>query len=279
MTRLWLGAVTLFWVAMNVLLWRSEYGGATSLGSALPVEVVWSKIIETPDSSGLEIRQQGKKIGFCRWSVVQETPIEDDFDTSLGQDELDGMIEEILGYQIQLEGSLSTGQDVGRFLRFGLSTHLEADGATWTEFDVRIGLKGNWLQVAATEGSDTVKILHTYEGSQSEFNLALNDLQNPGTLLQSFGLPLPWVGLPLLSGMPFGGGGDGFDLADLSAGIEWKAGSEFVTIAHTRVRVYFLRARLFEGHSINLMLSRAGEILRAELPNDIVLVNESFTGL
>jgi len=26
-------------------------------------------------------------------------------------------------------------------------------------------------------------------------------------------------------------------------------------------------------------MSRAGEILRAELPNDIVLVNESFTGL
>ena len=275
MSRLWLVVVALFWGLMNLLLWRSEYGDAASLGSSLPVEVVWRKILETPDASGLEIRQKGKKIGFCRWSVIQETPI--DFEADLepvdGQDELDGMIEEILGFQIQLEGNLSTGAEEGRYLRFGLSTHLEADAETWTEVDLRIGKKGNWLQLDARRDRDDVRFSHLYEGNQSEFSFSFDDLRNPSALLSGFGVPLPWVGMPRLTGM------SGFNLADLQLGLEWESGSEFVTIAHTRIRVYFLRANLFEKQSVSLMMSRAGEILRAELPNDIVLVNESFTGL
>ncbi len=275
MSRLWLVMVALFWGIMNVLLWRSEYGDASALGSSLPVEVVWEKIVETPDASGLEIRQNGKKIGYCRWTVIQETPIDDAAETelALGQDELDGMIEEILGYQIQLEGNLSTGAEVGRYLRFGFSTHLEKDARTWTTADLRMGKKGNWLQLSSENGRDQLKILHTYEGAQSEFNFSFDDLKNPGALLQGLGLPMPWIGIPLMSGLP------DFNMEELSVGVNWEAGSEFVTVAHTRVRVYYLRAKLLEGYSVNLMISRAGEILRAELPNGIVLVNESFTNL
>ena len=275
MSRLWLGVVALFWVIMNVLLWRSEYGEASSLGSSLPVSVVWEKIVETPDASGLEIRQNGEKIGFCRWTVIQETPLADDSDLDIvdGQDELDGMIEKILGYQIQLEGNLSTGADIGRYLRFGLSTALEADATTWKQADLRVGKKGNWLQLAAKNGSDRLNVSHTYEGAQSEFSFSFDDLKNPSTLLQGLGLPMPWIGLPMLAGLP------NLNASELGLGVEWEAGSEFVTVAHTRVRVYYLRAKLIGDQSVRLMISRAGEILRAELPNEIVLVNESFTGL
>lgn len=267
--------VALFWVIMNVLLWRSEYGDSSSLGSSLPVELVWEKILETPDASGLEIRQHGEKIGYCRWTVIQETPIDDasNSEVVVGQDELDGMIEEILGYQIQLEGNLSAGAEGGRYLRFGFSTHLEKDARTWTSADLRLGKKGNWLQLASEKGRDELKILHTYEGAQSEINFSFDDLKNPTALLQGLGLPLPWGGIPLMTGLPQ------FNLEDLSMGVNWEGGSEFVTVAHTRVRVYYLRAKLLEGYSVNLMISRAGEILRAELPNDIVLINESFTNL
>ena len=275
MSRLWLAVVALFWGIMNVLLWRSEYGEASSLGSSLPVSVVWEKIVETPDASGMEIRQGGEKIGFCRWTVIQETPLADevDFDVAEGQDELDGMIENILGYQIQLEGNLSTGADIGRYLRFGLSTSLEADAATWKQADLRVGKKGNWLQLAARNGDDQLKVSHTYDGTQSELSFSFDDLKNPGALLQGLGLPMPWIRLPLMAGLP------NLNVGDLSVGLEWEAGSEFVTVAHTRVRVYYLRANLFGDQSVSLMISRAGEILRAELPNEIVLVNESFTGL
>jgi hypothetical protein len=275
MSRLWLVVVALFWGAMNFLLWRAEYGDSATLGSSLPVSVVWEKILETPDASGLEIRQRGEKIGFCRWSVIQENPLEDEasFEESLGQDELDGMIENILGYQIQLEGNLSTGSDAGRYLRFGFSTHLKADAQTWTESDLRIGKKGNWLQLATENGSEALKVQHTYEGTHSELSFSFDDLKNPGALLQGLGLPMPWIGLPMMAGLP------NFNLSDLSLGIKWEAGTEFVTVAHTRVRVYYLRARLFDDQKVSLMISRAGEILKAELPNDILLVNDSFTGI
>lgn len=271
--------VVLFWMTMNVLLWRSEYGDASALGSSLPVSVVWSKILETPDASGLEIRKGGEKIGYCRWTVVQEVPLPDEEEPienlpiSEGQDELDGMIPDILGYQLQLEGNLSQGADVGQYLRYGFSIHLQEDGETWTKSDLRVGKKGNWLQVATENGDEEITITHLSEGTQSELTFSYQDLENPMALLQGFGLPLPWAGMPVMAGLP------SLNISELSLGVQWEAGTEFVTVAHTRVRVYYLRAKLLEGYSVNFMVSRAGEILRAELPNDIVLINDSFTGL
>ena len=49
--RLFLLGVTVFWLAMNYLLWQSQYGGHSLFGSALPAEVVWDKILNAPDNS------------------------------------------------------------------------------------------------------------------------------------------------------------------------------------------------------------------------------------
>ncbi|HYG35772.1 MAG TPA: hypothetical protein VEC99_13360, partial [Clostridia bacterium] len=62
-----LTCATLFWVTMNVLLWRAEYGNHATTGSAIPAHVVWEKILTAPDSSSLTILHNGKKIGFCHW--------------------------------------------------------------------------------------------------------------------------------------------------------------------------------------------------------------------
>ena len=42
-------AITMFWVVMNVLLWRTEYGVRGS-GIAVPVDLVWRKILTAPDA-------------------------------------------------------------------------------------------------------------------------------------------------------------------------------------------------------------------------------------
>src|SRR6267143_7113541 len=59
--------IALLWVTMNVLLWRAEYGVRDNAGSAVPVKMVWRKILTAPDSSSLSIYQRGEKIGFCHW--------------------------------------------------------------------------------------------------------------------------------------------------------------------------------------------------------------------
>ena len=52
---------------MNYLLWRSQWGAHSRIGNAVPVEVVWDKILTAPDSSSLDIYDHEKKIGVCHW--------------------------------------------------------------------------------------------------------------------------------------------------------------------------------------------------------------------
>ena len=50
-------------------------------------------------------------------------------------------------------------------------------------------------------------------------------------------------------------------------------------IGHAQVRVYWLRARLLDRYQIVVVVSRVGEILRVELPNGLLLVNEALSNL
>lgn len=273
MSRLWLPFVILFWIFMNVLLWRSEYGDSIALGSPLPASVVWEKMLQTPDISSLELRQRGHRIGFCQWSVIQKTSIEEAplAEEMAGADEMEGMIEEIVGYQIRLEGSLSDGDDPLPSLRFSFSIHLKPDTENWSEMDLKISKKGNWIQISAKSEEGEFQVQHNHHGQQSSFRFSFEDFQNPASWATAFGLGE--FGLPIVSGL------QKFEWDEMDWGVEWEAGAQFLTLAHTRVRVYFLKTTLFEDYSIELILSRAGEIVQARFPNEIQLVNESFSGL
>ena len=67
-SRLTFIAITLFWVVMNILLWRSEFGAGRA-GSPVPVAAVWQKILTAPDNSSLTVIYKGRKIGFGGLSV------------------------------------------------------------------------------------------------------------------------------------------------------------------------------------------------------------------
>ncbi|HKI68344.1 MAG TPA: hypothetical protein VKA67_02060, partial [Verrucomicrobiae bacterium] len=54
-----------FWVTMNVLLWRVEFGPRGEIGIGIPAKVVWRKILTAPDSSSLNVLYHGNKIGIC----------------------------------------------------------------------------------------------------------------------------------------------------------------------------------------------------------------------
>src|SRR5262252_999924 len=59
--------VASFWVVMNVLLWRKEFGSGTTGATPVPLELVWGRVLTSPDSSSLTIMHHGTKIGFCHW--------------------------------------------------------------------------------------------------------------------------------------------------------------------------------------------------------------------
>ena len=63
--------VVAFWVAMNALLWRAEYGSRDN-GVPVPLELVCRKILTAPDASSLSVYQDGERMGFAEFSTGVE---------------------------------------------------------------------------------------------------------------------------------------------------------------------------------------------------------------
>src|ERR1044071_7867356 len=127
--------VTAFFITMNVLLWRSEFGTNQQFGSALPADGVWEKVLTAPDNSFLSIRHHGKKLGTCHWSP------------SIGQERSsrllmedappEGMIETPSSYSIEINGNVVVEEAKVRFsVDVGLATN-----QTWRTLLVHLSLR------------------------------------------------------------------------------------------------------------------------------------------
>jgi hypothetical protein len=266
--RILLVVLSAFWLTMNVLLWRAEYGTRAGLGSSVPVRVVWDKILTAPDSSSMTIFQRGKKIGFCHWI------------TSVGEDLArlsssdvppEGMVRKIVNYRLELDGNVILG-DLADRLRFDSHLSLSSE-EKWDELDVRLSLRPSSWEVRSSEAEKTVRV--TWQDETGKFNrlFKFSELENPQALLEEFGGPmavgvLAGLGLPSLQ-----------DPKTVSAlGLHWEARHESIKLGHSSVRVYRLQARLLDRFAIVVFISTAGEILRVELPDGIVLTNDQLGG-
>src|SRR5262245_11619104 len=94
--------IALFWVTMNVLLWRAEYGNRDLTNSSVPVGAVWRKILTAPDPSALNVFHHKEKIGFCHW----QTSIGEEF-AKLDEAPPEGILTGPRSYHIRLEGNVS----------------------------------------------------------------------------------------------------------------------------------------------------------------------------
>jgi hypothetical protein len=63
----------------------------------------------------------------------------------------------------------------------------------------------------------------------------------------------------------------------LLAGLRWEAFYDTMKIGAEPVRVYRLQTRLLDKYTVKIFVSRAGEIVRAELPGEVTLVLEQLT--
>src|SRR6185436_3405606 len=129
--------VTAFFLTMNVLLWRSEYGARGRLGAPLPSETVWEKVLTSPDNSFLEIRHKGVKIGRAHWAAsISEAPAA----SLLNTDEVppEGMIKTVTGYSLDCDGTVSL-EDLTR-VRFTCTTRFDTNQA-WQEITIKISIK------------------------------------------------------------------------------------------------------------------------------------------
>jgi hypothetical protein len=267
--------VALFWMTMTYLLWRSEYVGHNEVGSSVPVEMVWRKILTAPDDSTLDILHNDKKLGSCNWAA------------NIGQDLAagriisddappDGMVPVLTGYRLNLKGSVAIDQ--GARLKFTSELRLSTN-QDWQSFDVQLNMRPTIWEVHTAASEKTVHLVMLEgKGRRTEQVLKYSDLQDPQTLMQDLGVPAPLGMLGLMNAgilTPKGG----TNLSSMDLGLQWTARNDWVTIGHTAVRAYRLEATVLDRYRMRVVVSPVGEILRVDLPDGWQLVNDQFLNL
>jgi hypothetical protein len=271
LSRVALVLITLLWVATNVLLWRSEFGPGIRAGSEMPVAVVWQKVLTAPDDSALQIIHHGRKIGFCQWvanvgneQATGKTPSEDLVP--------DGLVERLTGYRIDFNGGVAVS-DLPNRLRFELTMRFSTNHS-WQDLRLRLNLRPNVWEIYSAAASQSLRLKITDAAGQTDRVFPFANLRNPKALLQEFADPLT-LGLLGAAGLPATSG----TLSSSSLGLTWGARNDWLKIGHSPVRVYRLWARVWDRFQVVVLVSRIGEILRVELPDDLVLINDDLTSL
>jgi len=261
--------VTAFFVTMNVLLWRSEYGSRGHQGSPLPSELVWEKVLTSPDNSYLEIRHRGVKVGRAHWAAT----VAEAAATGQLMDDMppEGMVKTPTGYRIDFDGSISL-DDLSR-LRFTCQLELDTNHH-WQSFSIKVILKPYSWEVLADAATQSLKFINDDGERQTGRTFSASDLHNPQKLARELGgatLPVTLAALGIPLQLPPG-------MTD-GVGLKWEAANDRLKIGHNLVRVFRLEARLFERYKAVLFVSPVGELLRVELPDDIILANDALLNL
>jgi len=276
--KIYLLVVTAFFVTMNVLLWRSEYSARGRFGTTLPPEAVWEKVLTSPDFSHLEVRHKGVKIGLAHWSAqISEAPAS----TLLITDDLppEGMVKRVTGYTLHFDSTVSL-DDLSR-LRIDCKLQF-ATNQSWQEFTLKLSVKptpSTW-EFHASAATETFSFLAEDEEGRREQSFKIGDLHNPERIARAIGgtlMPtmLAAMGLPMNpppQGKPQG-------RSNLSLGLAWEARNDWLKLGRNPIRVYRIEAKLFDRFRAVFFVSPIGELLRVELPDEIVLMNEALISL
>lgn len=259
--------VALFFVLMNVLLWRTDILGASVFGSRIAPRLVWEKALTAAGESALEIRYKGAKVGTARWQPnISEAP---SHYQDLGLDVPEGMIEGVTSYSIEFDGNFMLDHST-RF-RFGLHLKLSTN-YVWEEFGLRLALRPHSWEISTVAAEQNVRIKVDDEQGPREQVFKFAELQNSEKLLAAW--PQPWFSTLLGSlGVPLG------SPALSKARLKWQARNDTLTVQHVRIRGYRLEAKLLDRQAIRIFINPAGEVLRMEFPGDVVLVSEALTNL
>jgi len=262
--------ITVFFVVMNVLLWRAEISGRKNVGSRVPTDIVWKKILTAPDASPLEIQHRGQKIGSLRWvpSIGDDLKKPRKSDPELPPE---GMIRSFSQYDLEMEGQLYLDRRERLGFRFDLTLSTNYD---WQDFSARITARPQTWEVRSYAVEKAVRLTITEGDERTERAFTFEELRNPQKLLRE--IAGPWVPAGLLGGIvPFGMS----DPSSIATGIEWEARSDSLQLGTVRIRGYRLRASLLGQLHASIFVNTLGEIVRMELPDQLILVNESLISL
>lgn len=265
--------VTVFWLTMNVLLWRSEFHRDGEPGSVVPLSFVWQKVLTAPDDSTLEILHRKQRVGSLRWSPnINEAAAtgkisKEDFKP-------EGMVKQLTGYTIDImDGQLDLGDKIKR-IRFTTGTKFTTNHQ-WEEFTLAIAQKPVTLELKAESKTEQLGVTVRNRETTLQQNFTFAELREPEKLLAKLTGALPGE---MLAGALLGGQALP-QWKQLTPELKWVARQDWLKIGHARLRVFRLEAPLPGERKIVVIVSRVGEILRVFLPNDIQLLNSTLVNL
>jgi hypothetical protein len=263
--RLTFLSIATFWVVMNILLWRSEYGSRGS-DIPVPVDLVWRKVLTAPDTSSLTVYQDGQKTGFCEFSTSVEQAM-----AALDEDQPppEGIVARA-GYQIRFDGNVSVGEYTNRITFDGRIQF--SSSRAWRELNLKLSSHGAAVEIHSVAANQTVHLKITGDGAVIEREFTFADLQNPNTLLHTFagdfgGGLLSDLDLPAVPQTP----------AALASSLRWEAHHDRLMVGREPVSAYRLETRMLD-HPIVIYVSTLGEILRVELPGGMTAVLDQLGG-
>lgn len=262
-SRLFFLGVTLFWLAMNYLLWQSQFGGHSAFGSALPAEAVWDKILTAPDNSALDIYDHEVKTGFGHWTAgLADSPL---LSSRILAAEYrpDGQGQKVSGYTLSFEGSLLyKKKDRVLFqIAFALDTN-----KVWQDFRFHATLRPKSWDVHALAQEEKVMLKVSEGESTWDKTWTFAELRDPQSLFGEVGGTFALGVLGMNQSLP----------GVASHGIEWEAHEDHIKFGDAIVRAYRLDAFIL-GQRVEIFVSQVGEILRVDLPRKISLRNQALS--
>ncbi|HMJ89611.1 MAG TPA: hypothetical protein VK530_07325 [Candidatus Acidoferrum sp.] len=270
--RLTLAAVTVFWLVMMTLLWRSESGFGKPMGAKIPPQLVWHKILTAPDPSTLEIRHGTNRIGYCRWraDVGQELATGAVmFDEA---DPVEGMVRNLTSYTLDVDGNIAV-PDVAQRARFVFNLTFDTN-RVWKHFMLRVTLRPDIYEISANSTQKVLRVFVDAGADKFTREIPFADLQDPRKILLEFGGPA----LPLMFGIM--GPPPATDTnAVATLPIKWEAQNDALMLGGNSIRAYRLKATLLDRYRATFYVSPVGEILRVELPQRVHLINDVISGL
>ena len=255
--------IAAFWIAMNVFLWRAEYGSRNT-GIPVPLDLVCRKILTAPDASSLSVYQDGQKMGFCEFSTSVQQEM-----ASLDEDNPppEGFVARA-GDQIRLSGNVAFGNFTNRVKFDG---HIQfSPRREWRGLDLKFSTHSATVEIHSLATNQTVSVQITDDDETNFRVFTFAELQNPDTLLRAF------------NGDFGGGSASGLDLpalppaAGLARNIPWEARRVRLMMGREAVSAYRLETRVL-GQPVVIHVSTLGEILRADLPGGVTATLDEWS--
>lgn len=249
-------AIVAFWVTMNVLLWRAESGYGDQLESTVPLRAVVERMLNAADPSTLRLSHHGQDLGQLRWiPTVRETPVETN---SLAPE---GMVTSATGYRLDMDLRLTGDLPESRW---DLVSHLDLDlRHEWEEVAIKLIQRPSTWEIRARRGEDAVD-LSVEEGRAAPFRRRFG-FADLGELPGALGPLAPFLKSQLnLSGT---------NRLTSPAPIEWKASDSQLRLGRHQMRAFRIQGKILGRFDLIVYVSRAGEILRVELPDHYLLTS------